>query len=206
MKSGKPTSGSGKRPCSSGDSDRLKCQSRKLDSGRGACRARSGARRTTPNRSASSIRRSISASPSSTPRRPTDGAIPRRWSARPSRAPRKGRDRDQSGPEPSRTGGRREGAGRLAEAPADRLRRRLFHPLAEPGCAARRDDGRVRAIARGGPHPGARRVKLRRKGDGRRAAAWNYRRAAAALQHAVARSGGGDSSLLPRAQYRRDAL
>ena len=59
-----------------------------------------------------------------------------------------GCDRDQSGPEPSRAGGSREGAGRVAEAAADGLCRRLFHPLAEPGRAAGRNDGGVRAIAR----------------------------------------------------------
>ena len=48
-----------------------------------------------------------------------------------------------------------------------------------------------------GTHPSARRLQFRPEGDGRRATAWRHRRAAAALQHAVARGGGGDASLLP---------
>ena len=127
-------------------------------------------------------RRSISALPSSTRLKPTGGALPRRWLAR--RSPGR-RDRaviaTKAAPnhlEPAEAVKALEGS--LKRLQTDQVDVYFIHwPNPDVPIGATMDAfERLRAR---GTHPGARRLEFRPEGDGSGAAAWNHRRAAAAL-------------------------
>ena len=72
-----------------------------------------------------------------------------------------GGDRNQGDGELPRSSGTPGGIGRVASSTADRLRRGVFHPLAESGFSDRADDGGARAVARRRSDPGDRCLQLR---------------------------------------------